>query len=348
MTNVLDTLKVPLAIGTLQWGTTPIDHKIINPRGVISEAQAQQIVQEFTKAGVQVWDTAEGYGGGTSEKRLSRCLKDSNDAIFMTKFLPVPWRGFWESDFENAVRQSCLRLGVKTIPLYLLHTPVHWRPLEYWVKCAARCKELGVIQYLGLSNCNASQVRRAVEAGKEFGIDVVLNQVHFSLLDYNSPALLEMATTCRELNVKIVAFSPIGQGLLTDKLTQDNFGSNRPAKMLRLEWDDLAALRAGLKRMSAKYEKTMAQVAIQWCIRHKVVPLVGCRSLEQAKDTLGSLGWEMEAKDVETLNNLALDRSTLQSPEWRRSIFVTLFGIIMVVCRTMDALGFGMVKEASV
>jgi len=124
MTNVLDTLKVPLAIGTLQWGTTPIDHKIINPRGVISEAQAQQIVQEFTKAGVQVWDTAEGYGGGTSEKRLSRCLKDSNDAIFMTKFLPVPWRGFWESDFENAVRQSCLRLGVKTIPLYLLHAPM--------------------------------------------------------------------------------------------------------------------------------------------------------------------------------------------------------------------------------
>ena len=56
-------LKVPLAVGTLQWGTTPVDHYIINSKGCISEREAALIVQDLTHAGVTLFDTAEGYGG---------------------------------------------------------------------------------------------------------------------------------------------------------------------------------------------------------------------------------------------------------------------------------------------
>lgn len=360
-------LKVPLAVGTLQWGTTPVDEHVINSKGVISETEARNIVDEFERGGVTLWDTAEGYGGGTSEKRLGRLLS-SPPAIVMTKFLPVPWR-YSHACFERAVRGSCARLQVDSIDIYLLHSPVHWRPIEYWVESAAICKKKGLIQTMGLSNCNADQCRRAVQAGKQvrttrmnvfswidafshlflkFGVDVVLNQVHYSLLCYNSAALKEMEATCRELNVKIVAYSPIGQGLLTDNLTLEKWQTNKPAKMLQLQWNDVQPLRSCLQGMSVRYEKTMAQVALNWCICHDAIPLVGCRSEKQAKDSLGALGWKLAPSDMEKLNQVALAKSTLESPSWRRMLFVSLFGIVMSVCRLLDYFGYGMVKAASV
>ena len=169
-------LQLPLAVGTLQWGTTWVDDAIINSKGCISEAEAEAIVSHFRQQGVSLFDTAEGYGGGTSEKRLGRCIMESDDAsggklpqaLQMTKFLPVPWR-FGHASFEHALRESNKRMNIDCCPIYLLHSPVHWRPIEYWVESAAMCKKKGILNALGLSNCNADQCRRAFEAGQKFG-----------------------------------------------------------------------------------------------------------------------------------------------------------------------------------
>lgn len=122
-----------------------------------------------------------------------------------------------------------------------------------------------------------------------------------------------METACRELGVKIVAFSPIGQGLLTDGMNSEKWDSNKPAKMLRLQPNDIDALRLVVKEMAQKYDKTMAQVALNWCIQHSVIPLVGCRTPSQARDSIGCLGWSLSKDDVERLDQAALDKSTLES-----------------------------------
>mmetsp|Transcript_67785 Transcript_67785/g.107554 ORF Transcript_67785/g.107554 Transcript_67785/m.107554 type:complete len:201 (-) Transcript_67785:40-642(-) len=199
---------------------------------------------------------------------------------------------------------------------------------------------------MGLSNCNAEQVRRAVAAGKKYGVEVVCNQVHFSLLCYNSVELRKMESVCRELGVTIIGFSPIGQGLLTKKVNEGNWSSNRTGKMLHLQWTDLADLRGAIKDLARKYDKSMAQIAINWAICHEVIPLVGCRSVEQANDTLGAVGWKLDEQDVDLLDKCALSKSTLESPSWRRFIFVVLFGIVMLVCQMLDYLGFGVVAQA--
>jgi pyridoxine 4-dehydrogenase len=121
-----------------------------------------------------------------------------------------------------------------------------------------------------------------------------------------------MQESCRELGVKVIGFSPIGQGLLTDH-GMEAFGSNKPAKMLRLKPTDLDELRATLAEVATKYDKTMAQVALNWCIQHDVIPLVGCRSPGQALDSVGCLGWNLSRSDLERLDSVALDRSTLES-----------------------------------
>lgn len=356
-------LNHPLAFGTLQWGTTWVDDKLINANGVIPDEECSEILRLLIRRGIQLIDTAEGYGGGTSEKRLGRLIEkyigygssstSSMDSkknfvpegkhagfILMTKFLPVPWRGF-HSDFERAVTGSCKRLGVDSIPIYLLHSPVHWRPIEYWIEAGAICKSKGLLQTMGLSNCNADQVRRAVAAGRRYGIPIVCNQVHFSLLDYNSQSLQEMWKVCRELGVIVVGFSPLGQGLLTESLTDEKFRANKPAKMLRLCREDLESLREVIRTLAAKYNTTMSQVSLNWCIRKGVVPLVGCRSRSQAQDSLGCLNWELDEEDVHALDRVALDRSTLDSPSWRRAVFVTLFGIVNLVCGFLDRIGLG-------
>ena len=335
-----------LALGMLQWGTTAIDDKIINgQRGMLTDAEADGIYQAFRSRGVVLFDTAEGYGGGTSERRLGKLLQQEGEGgaevIIMTKFLPVPWR-FTHSHFERALRASNRRLGISKCPIYLLHSPMHlWRDIEYWVESAAICKRKALLEYFGLSNCSAEEVRRAVAAGKKFGVSIVVNQVHYSLLDYNSPSLQEMQQTCDELGVSIIAYNSLGQGLLTDNLTREKFSGNKPSKMMHIGWDDLTPLRKALREIAdahstAEKRVSMAQVALGWCGAHKTIPLVGCRSKEQAEDTLASLSLELTTEEIHRLDALALQRCTLDSPAWRRRLFVVLAGVVMSACRWLD------------
>mmetsp|Transcript_63780 Transcript_63780/g.152087 ORF Transcript_63780/g.152087 Transcript_63780/m.152087 type:complete len:347 (+) Transcript_63780:74-1114(+) len=333
------TLSLPLSVGTLQWGTTAIDNSVINAKGCITDATAHQIAQAFSDAGVTLWDTAEGYGGGTSEQRLGRTAANSNGVIIMTKFLPTFWR--WRhADFERALRRSLRNLGTSSCHIYLLHSPVHWKPIEFWVEAAAICHRKGLMQAMGLSNCNAEEVRRAYNAGQRYGVPVILNQVMYNLLDYNSPKLQEMEATCKELGVTIVAYSPLGQGLLTDGLTPEILAKNRPARMTGLTFEKLLPLRSCMKQIADSHSKTMGQVAVNWCVCKGTVPLVGCRSAAQAQDSVGGvLGWRLSAEEVKQLDRVALSRSTLESPRWRRAIFVGLASMVMMACRIADALG---------
>ena len=208
------------------------------------------------------------------------------------------------------------------------------------------CKEKGLLEYLGLSNCSALEVQRAFAAGKKYGISIVVNQVHYSLLDFGSAALQEMQATCNELGVSIIAYNALGQGLLTDNLTEEKFANNKPAKLMRIKWTDLSLLRLKLREIARSHScdgttVSMAQVALNWCRAHDTIPLVGCRSVAQADDTLLSLDWQLKPEEVAELDALALSRCTLDSPKWRRKLFVVLAGVVMTLCRWMDVLGWG-------
>jgi pyridoxine 4-dehydrogenase len=337
-------LPAPLAIGTLQWGTTWVDEKII-PGGRIDDETAEEVLRTLLKSGkIGLLDTAEGYGGGTSEQRIA-FLRDRLEAtgvntgnvMVASKFLPTFWR-WTQASFERALRGSLDRLNMKSCSVYYLHSPVHPLPINFWIQAAATCKKKGLVKTLGLSNCDGDQVRAAVEAGRRYGIDVSCNQIMFNLLDYKSPRLQKTLNVCRELGVTVIAYSPIAQGLLTDKLTRETFATNRPAKMTGITWDRLDALRSELRAVACARGKTMAQVAINWCVCHGTVPLVGCRSVKQAEDTLGSLGWHLTAEEVERLDNASLARSTLDGPIWRRGIFVSLAALLIAVYRACIAL----------
>eukprot|EP00899_Mesostigma_viride_P022553 jgi/Mesvir1/3482/Mv11973-RA.1 len=334
-------IEQPLGIGTMQWGVTWIDGRV-NRGGVVSDTDVDQAVEEALSHGITFFDSAEGYGGGTSEERIRAALerrrlsgkKDKVSAVVATKFLPTIWRYSRES-FLRALRGCLDRLGAKKIDVFFIHSPVHPLPLERWVEAACDAADMGLIDAIGLSNCGADQVRRAVRVASARGQRISSNQIMLNLLCYNSRKLRETEAACREAGVTIVAFCPVGQGLLTDTLTRERFddGSIRAIRITGMTWDELQPLRARLRQVADAHGKTMAQVALNWTIAHGHIPLVGCKNKAHVAEAAGCLGWEMTPEELKSLDALAMDRSTLEKPRWRRGFFLVLISTLILAYR---------------
>lgn len=111
---------------------------------------------EISQHNVRLFDTAEGYGFGSSERRLGEA---NRNGVLMTKFMPVVWR-WTKASFDHSLRQSAQRLGC-VIPVYFIHTPVHPMFLS-WVRWACEAKQRGDVLEVGLSNCGANEVEAAI------------------------------------------------------------------------------------------------------------------------------------------------------------------------------------------
>ncbi len=105
-----------------------------------------------------------------------------------------------------------------------------------------------------------------------------------------------MERLCKENNISIIAYNVLGQGLLTDKLTRENYSSIRAAKMLRgLTYDRLAGLRATIQDVAKERNASMAAVCINWTACKGAIPLVGLRTPQQTREACAALvgGWRL-------------------------------------------------------
>ena len=117
-----------------------------------------------------------------------------------------------------------------------------------------------------------------------------------------------------------------------------NPSPSSPVKILneRRLRDDLTPLRHTLQEIADVHKTSMAQVAMSWCREKGTIPLVGCRSKNHAEDSMASLSLDLTKDEVAALDAKALTRCTLDSPAWRRKLFVVLAGVVMVTCRLFD------------
>jgi len=332
-----------LGAGLMQWGTTDIDDKVVNPKGNLTDEEVRNIWKVCRDRQVVFFDTAEGYGGGTSEMRVRSVKKWYEDTtldgnkeeavIVATKFLPTLWR-WTKGSFYKSLRGSLDRLGVDCIDLYFIHTPIHPLPLEYFIQWACDAVDDGLINHIGISNCNADLTRRAAAVAKQNGKRIACNQIMLNLLVWNSPKHQETVTTCRDLGIQIVAYSPIGQGILTDSLTEEKFSSIRAVKMTGVKYPAIQPLREKIEAISKQRDCTMAQVAINWVRGHGAVPLVGCRSVKQVEDAAGSMQWDLAKEEVEALDKLSLGLSLFERPLYRRGLFVIFISLLQLAYYT--------------
>jgi len=220
-------LHQPLCVGTMQWGTTRLDHKL--NRGMVMNATLDAMLDTMAQHRITFMDTAEGYGGGSSEERVGCAMdrfvmrrqepqpspdkttegtRDGTSFVVGSKFLPTLWR-MSRAALLASLRNTLHRLGKDSLELYMLHTPTHPASLELWIDALCDAMDAGLVQNIGVSNCDASQVRRACAAAKRRGHSVAVNQVLFCLLDYASPKLQHMERVCREEGVTIMGYGPL-------------------------------------------------------------------------------------------------------------------------------------------
>jgi aryl-alcohol dehydrogenase-like predicted oxidoreductase len=272
-----------------------------------SKEDLRTVFTACLKAGVNMFDTAEIYGLGASERLLGEFIAehgaDGNEIVVASKCFPYPWR-ISARQLLPALRKSLARLGLPSIQLYQMHWPFPPVRIESWMDAMADAVEAGLIKQVGVSNYDPAQTERAFNALQKRGLHLATNQVRYSLLDRSieSSGLLKL---CKDLGVTVIAYSPIAQGLLTGKYSPQN---PPPARR--------SATVAGLARLQPLLEdmrrigivhggKTPVQVAINWCIAKGTLPIPGAKNERQSLENAGALGWSLTAEEVANLEEMA-------------------------------------------
>jgi aryl-alcohol dehydrogenase-like predicted oxidoreductase len=193
----------------------------------MDEREAVALLQEAVERGVSHFDTAEMYGIGHNERLVGRALRDRRDGLVIaTKFGPLRDPKTGErlgvdgspANVRRASRGSLERLGLETIDLYYLHRMDPDTPIEDTVGEMKKLVEEGRVRALGLSEASAETIRRAHAVHP-----ITALQTEYSL--FSRHVEKEILPTCRELGISLVAYSPLGRGLLGGDFTREN----RPA-----------------------------------------------------------------------------------------------------------------------
>ncbi len=293
----------PLGIGTWAWG----DGLYWGYGKGYGENDLQQAFDETMRNGIDFFDTAEIYGFGKSEKFIAEFKRASplrENVRVATKFFPLPYRltrGF----LLNALRGSLKRLEMQTVDLYQIHNPFPPVAIETWMDAMAEAVEKNLTRAVGVSNYNAAQVRRAHTRLASHGIPLASNQIEYNLLQ-RGPDFGGVMEMCRELNVTVIAYSPLKYGVLTGKYSPTNpLPGARRAQFSIAYLTHIQPLMTALRDMAEKYQKTIPQIALNWVMQRGALPIPGAKNLKQARENAGAVGWGLLGEDMEVLSQLS-------------------------------------------
>ena len=290
----------PLCIGTWAWG----DKLFWNYGNSYGPEQLQEAFTAALEAGITFFDSAEVYGMGLSEKFLGQFLQQTQQPVqIATKFGPLPWR-FTAQSVSDALTQSLKRLQLEQIALYQVHWPfAFFLSQETLMNALADEVKRGRIAAVGVSNYSAEQMRDAHQILAARGVPLAVNQVRYSLLSRQIESKGIMATA-RDLGVTILAYSPLAQGLLTGKYSIDSAEIPTGARKIdpRFKKEGLqkiAPVISLLRNFGEKYDRTPAQVALNWLIAQgNVIPIAGVKTAEQVRQNAGALGWRLSDDEI--------------------------------------------------
>jgi aryl-alcohol dehydrogenase-like predicted oxidoreductase len=298
----------PLGVGTWAWG----DKGTWGMGGYdqsLTESTIREAWEASIAAGVVLFDTAEVYGGGESERIIGRLLAADpgvrNRVVIASKFMPSPWKVNVRAALLSAARNSRERLGVDVIDLYQIHGPISLRSHSALADALATAHAEGIVRAVGVSNYSAKETHSIDTALRTRGLRLASNQIEFSLLRA-MPLRVGLISTCRELGVVPLAYSPIGQGRLTGKYSAAN-PPPRGRTFSAHPMSQVDAIVAQLRRIGADHgDRAPSQVALAWLIAKGAVPIPGAKNRDQAEQNAGALGWSLTDDELDLLDTAAL------------------------------------------
>ncbi|XP_042435405.1 pyridoxal reductase, chloroplastic-like [Zingiber officinale] len=310
----------PLSVSPMGFGTWAWGNQLLWGYREDMDTALQEVFNLALRNGITLFDTADSYGtgrlNGQSERLLGKFIGEfqgpsiRNNIVIATKFAAYPWR-LTAAQFVKACKSSLERLQLDQIGIGQLHwSTANYAPLQekaLWDGLVAMYEE-GLVRAVGVSNYGPKQLIKIHDYLESRGVPLSSAQVQFSLLSM-SEAQMELKQVCDSLGICLIAYSPLGLGMLTGKYTAANLPPGPRALLFRQVLPGLVPLLNSLKNISERRQKTMSQVAINWCICKGTVPIPGIKSVGQAKENLGALGWRLSSDEVLELESAAMSSS---------------------------------------
>ncbi len=279
---------------------------------MIPQEEKNAIIKAALDGGINWFDTAEMYGAGVSERSLATGLKAAGkadkDVVIATK-----WQPFLRTagNIPHSIEDRLRFLDGYSIANYMVHQPYSFSSPEAEMNAMADLVEAGKIRSVGVSNFNPARMRRAHAALAKRGLPLAVNQMRYSLLnrEIETNGVLE---TARELGVTITAYTPLARGLLTGKYHKDpelleKVPGWRRAGMQR-NIERTRPLINAMEEIAAKYDATVAQVALNWVIYFNgeiVVTIPGATKVHQAEESAGAMKFQLSKDELVRLDEVS-------------------------------------------
>lgn len=289
---------IQLGLGAWQWG----DRVIWGYGQTHTEKDIRESFDISLKLGIRFVDTAEIYGSGQSERLLGKFLKETDRPVWVaTKFFPMPWR-LTKGFIPRALKGSLERLGLGSVDLYQIHWPSLVISTETMMEGMMECVKQGLTKTVGISNFGKNHMLRAYSTLAQHGIPLASNQVHYSLLNREVEKNGTLAR-CKELGIRLIAYSPLEKGLLTGKYSTEN----PPPGIRGSQYSELLKkLTPVIKLLQETGQthggKTVSQVALNWLICKGALPIPGAKNQQQAEMNAGGAGWRLTEEEVARLD----------------------------------------------
>ena len=266
--------------------------------------------------GINFWDTADAYADGANEELVSQVLVENREKIFIaTKF------GFRAKDsgdasergetyidaspayIKQAVEASLRRLKIETIDLYYAHRVDPTTPIEDTVGAMADLVKEGKVRYLGLSECSPESLRKAYAVHP-----IAALQSEFSLLTRDPER--EILPLTKELGITFVPFSPLGRGLVTNRLNlsmleEDDFRKHLP-RYSGNYLENNQNLASEFAALAARKNSTPAQLALAWVLAQgeNIIPIPGTKRRKYLEENAAAVNVVLSVEDLEEIKGL--------------------------------------------
>ncbi len=276
------------------------------------EAESIATIHRAIELGVTFLDTADIYGMGRNEELVGKAIRDRRDKVVLaTKFGNVrkadgTFVGVnGKPDYvRSACEASLRRLQVDVIDLYYQHRVDPNTPIEDTVAAMALLVEEGKVRYLGLSEAAPDTIRRAQKVHP-----IAALQTEYSLWSRDPEG--ELLETVRELGIGFVAYSPLGRGFLTAKITNldDLADDDWRRSMPRFEQENFRRnmeLVERIKALAARKGCSPAQLAIAWVLAQgdDIVPIPGTKRRRYLEENIGALDVQLSPKELAEIDTI--------------------------------------------
>ena len=306
-------LLSPIGLGTWQFS-----NQGKNWWKPVSSHLVCDIIKASLQGGINWLDTAEYYGHGNSEKFIGNTLKllEKEDRLTETIYIADKWFPLLRpaKTIAQTFSDRLSNLQRPFIDLYQIHHPTSISSLKKQAEALANLQEKGLIKAIGVSNFSAHQMAKTDDLLKSFGLRLASNQVKYNLL-HRKPERNGVLDVAKERGISLIAYSLLQQGVLTGRFHAEPDSIKKLSILRRLNsglssrnLKKTQPLINLLQKLADKYNKTPAQISLNWPIHahgSTVFAIPGASTLKQAQSNLKAQNFRLTEADLQKLSEIS-------------------------------------------